>query len=350
MPSLHLKLVIDLEEVGYLTFNRWLPHEPSERIRFSGKGFQAELSFSLDLMPTLFPPGISITNLVNVMARKALVEVELIDLSEELVEFSRIDSMQRIRPENKGLHDDLISKFNEVRDAIVEILNRLISCARAMKGQYWVTEIADINGGVANFYNRVEIWISYDGMRFELFRLGNPIELAGAWGENQRYISRKDWPKILEFVAGNARPPLVGSLLANAYELSSKGYRRSALLEATTALEVSLAQFIRQSKDRPLPGNLDGRLEVDTIDDLTKKFGLRGAFGLVLPLLLSEKDLPTASLSRCREAIDERNRVVHNGKRDVSRRKLAEWLPSIEFCCQALCEPNGWGLKSDQLA
>jgi len=119
--------------------------------------------------------------------------------------------------------------------------------------------------------------------------------------------------------------------LAIARELASEGYERASILEAVSALEIRLYNFARDQDI--LPDRLKKGLESDRLSKLIEKVGLRGAFGVVIPFLFSDDEMPLAILEQCRIAIETRNNVVHQGQREIGEQKLRPMLVAIEECC-----------------
>jgi hypothetical protein len=108
------------------------------------------------------------------------------------------------------------------------------------------------------------------------------------------------------------------------------------LLEAVVALELALGAFADNPEGHRLPDAWKGRVAAEGIKALIDKVGLRGAFALVIPILVSEDRLPSAVLDGCRAAIEARNNVIHNAQRDVPEHLLIGYLTNIQTCCVSL--------------
>ena len=57
--------------------------------------------------------------------------------------------------------------------------------------------------------------------------------------------------------------------------------------------------------------------------------GLTGAVRYLLPVILSESQVPTGVLQSCSAALELRHKVVHNGQREVDEQRLTVALESI---------------------
>jgi hypothetical protein len=73
---------------------------------------------------------------------------------------------------------------------------------------------------------------------------------------------------------------------------------------------------------------------VDRLQKQVEHMGLSGTIRYLLPLLLPDDELPANVLQGCRDAIDARQNVVHNGQRDV--KNVEGLISSIETCCETL--------------
>jgi hypothetical protein len=250
--------------------------------------------------------------------------------------------MDHIQTETAGsktsaTNDDVVREYQSLGRAIHKLtairLNRLIEYARAMKGQYWVEELHFDEANPGQFFIRSGAKASFEEGKIYRFNPDRTIVIVGHVEEQKRLITSDEWEAVQTFVLGNARTPLVGSLLASARELASKGHKRTALIEAVSALEFKLHEFARERDEDLIPEHLQIRLESKGLKSLIDKVGLRGAFGTVIPLILNEQEMPTEIVIQCREAIEIRNNVVHNGQRNIAEQRLMPILAAIENCC-----------------
>jgi hypothetical protein len=126
-------------------------------------------------------------------------------------------------------------------------------------------------------------------------------------------------------------------LLAGAEELAANGHTRSALTEAITGLEVALSRFASKPKSQELLGaNLAARMGVESIKQQVERMGLTGSVGYLLPLLFPDQILNADVLAGVREAIQERQNVVHSGAREVNPKRLEMFLRHIIQLCTTL--------------
>ncbi len=67
-----------------------------------------------------------------------------------------------------------------------------------------------------------------------------------------------------------------------------------------------------------------------------RRYGLTAFVSFVLPILFAPSTLPDEVLTTCREAIAERQNVIHGGQRRVDREKLRNFLDGIQSLCKVL--------------
>jgi hypothetical protein len=117
---------------------------------------------------------------------------------------------------------------------------------------------------------------------------------------------------------------------------------RAALTEAVSALEVALATFARSPQTaKLLPTSLRLRLGVESLPRLIERIGLTGSVAVVLPFVVPEDHLPADVLAACRNAIVDRQTVVHQGQRDVDAVKLRAHLRGLRRLCEVLLQLAG---------
>jgi hypothetical protein len=141
--------------------------------------------------------------------------------------------------------------------------------------------------------------------------------------------------RATDAVTQDRRSSLIGELLSAADEHRDEGHGRVALTEAVSALEVALARYATQA-DRAGPAPTIGGVNVKRLANHFERFGLRATVQFLLPLLLTPERLPRATLESVIEAIETRNNVVHQGKRDVENQHLRGYLMAIRQLVEAL--------------
>jgi hypothetical protein len=111
------------------------------------------------------------------------------------------------------------------------------------------------------------------------------------------------------------------------------------LTEAVTALEVAISEFVnRPDVEKALKPLMTERMNVASLKNWYKRIGLSGTVNYLFPLIFLEDKLPTEILKGCQKAVKERQNVVHNKQRDVSKDKLIIYINSIKRLCWILEE------------
>jgi hypothetical protein len=112
---------------------------------------------------------------------------------------------------------------------------------------------------------------------------------------------------------------------------------RSSVIEAVTALEVSVSKFGSNVNVEMLSTSAHkDRIDIGNIGNQIQHLGFSGSIRYLIPLLISEDVLPLEVLSKCYKALEVRNNVVHQGQRGVSSDLVREILSGVSFCCRVL--------------
>jgi hypothetical protein len=156
-------------------------------------------------------------------------------------------------------------------------------------------------------------------------------------GDTRRYFTADDWKNAQEFVAQGRRSTLTLELLAGAEYLAEAGQDRAALTEMVSALEVAIGAFARSPHaDKLYDARLRERLGLETLPKVVQNLGLTSSVAFVLPLLLPDDQVSSQMLAKCRNAINLRNNIVHNGQREVEPELLTESRKAIRSLCETL--------------
>ena len=339
MPKLEVSLTLELD--GHLLFERWLPIANQEEIIVSERNVETHIHFKLESAWRAYQPTTEeLFKWVNVHAyRLYITSFATIspELSEYILTHRRNEIESTFDTEISGIDKNCIDEYRQLgldmQKTIVRPINRLIEYARAIKGQFQIEPIVPDLENPGQFFMRNKVRANIDGNQID-FNPDYSVKLKiSVIQKEETYINADDWPDVLIFIHGTQRAPLPGSLLATAKSLLENNMRRNALVEAVSALEVSLSEFVNRYGEIQL-SNIRARIESENIKSLHKKLGLRGSFDVMLPMLFDEKDLPINMLHLCRKAIEARNNVVHNGGRPPIDGDLRTMLNAIDECCR----------------
>lgn len=329
MPLVTIRMTVEFPNGSGPTFHQWLPGLDSLSVECDG--VSARFFFTEQSSRFRIDSERAISKCNNIELSSVIAEATL-EITEDL--------LSEIEIGETAIHgsqsEDYFRVGSSVYLCIVKAINRFISYIRAEKRQFWVEEIELDPKNMGQFFIASDAHITLSDGRIVRFSPSNTTYLVGSSPRQESLICSSDWSAIKDYMASRSRPLLVGSLLANAWELASKGHRRSSLLEAVVALEVALGTFANAASKAALHDPLSQRVEASGVKPLIEKVGLRGAFAVVLPILLDETQLPAATLVDCRAAIEERNSVVHQGQRDVIEERLLRYLRATDDCCMIL--------------
>jgi hypothetical protein len=88
--------------------------------------------------------------------------------------------------------------------------------------------------------------------------------------------------------------------------------------------------------DAALASSITDRLDVSTLPSLVERMGLTQTVSLALPFLFTEAVLPAELLATCRDAIKQRQNVIHSGQRGVKPEALQKHLDALRRLTELL--------------
>jgi hypothetical protein len=268
------------------------------------------------------------------------VDVTVQNVDEELAEFVRVHANDdhKAREEAAGpLRDEYEALGRSVMIAATDVLQRVISFFRVVKGQFWIPQIRFDSENMAGFCAMSSAMVrseTYEWVRWKPSLVGRLILEVRDWG--WRKVRRCDWGNLNEFVQQSQKLPLALELLADSERLLRDGLTRAALIESVAALEVTVRQYL-VSRAASVCRALLADLEVQTLDALFEKLGLRGSLTVLLPLLISDQELPRDILRESIKAVELRGSVVHRGQR-VSQERVRPLLHGLRTLSMRLIE------------
>ena len=319
MPILEIDLAVDFD--GEPDFDRWAPIETADCLSANRLGTLVSMTFRLEDLSNVSREEVD--RIMNVGLRRVHLHIQ-----EEV----NNDIASLIRATTKGGEGQYKELGNKLQDAAIWTLNRMIGFARAFKGQYWIELVRPDRDNPSQFFLRHGAKSTLDGVPVQFDPDRRVVHAVVTMPSQTSMITRSDWDEMKKFVAGNSRPPLAGSLIADARASATAGNLRSAVVEAATALEVALNSFARYASPRLLK-RIAPELETKSVKALVDKLGFRGSFALAIPMLLVEEEFPRTTLSRCRTLIDLRNNVVHQGMRELQEKQVVQSIAAADQAC-----------------
>ena len=331
----------------FMTFYQWLPAGRSEALTKETAGLTARIWVDKDCLSSQECSADEyISRWQNVSVKQAHVDVEVRGVSDVLANFvyDERDSPKRI---HHGIcpADDKYARLSSeyealgkrVLSAALTTYNQLIAFVRNHKGQSWLQQRSFENNRMPSMNNAFNATVSIEAHgRVRWCPPGEDQIIIHVSGD-ETAIAREEWETIQEFVASAARPSLTLELLANAERLMAEGYRRSALLEAASALELSIFDFGKRGTLEGLaPPEVATRFDRKQLLSQIEHMGLSCTVRFLLPILFPESVLPTDRLGHCQEVVTIRNNVIHQGQRDVPEETARPLLASVRITCEML--------------
>ena len=336
----------------YVTFYQWLPSGASEALVRERGDYSARLWIDRECVVSLSPVDDEyLSRWVNITVGKVHVDVTVRNIPDELAKFI-YDERESPREVHHGIepeHADYEAFHNRYHDLGLEVLNfalttynRFIAFARNYKSQFWLPErpfdknhVSSMNVAFrAKVRSEDYIWIRWCPPATD--------SLTVYSSGKETSVKQSDWSQVQEFVSGDSRPNLVLELLANAQLLIDEGRRRSAIIEAASALEIAVSEFAKTAKLNDLVVNdLLSRFDTGNLRSQIEHLGFSGSVRYLLPLLFPADVLPTEILKSCQQVIEIRNNVVHYGQRDVNPTKIRPLVADIRKACAILARYTG---------
>ena len=237
-------------------------------------------------------------------------------------------------------YDEFAERYKDVGLKVLELAlityNRFITFARNAKGQYWLYERPYKPAKLNQDNNKFRAQFKLGDHDWFLWRPPTIDQFMVAKGDKKEAIKREDWSSFQDFVSSSQKLDFVQELFANSELFLAEGRRRSAVIEAVSAFEITIFRFADSPNITSFTPEQRERFDLKHFRSQIHKLGLGGTTRLLLPLLFSPEQFPTKILNDCQEALTTRNNVVHNGKRDVEAAKAYMFVHSIKEACHIL--------------
>jgi hypothetical protein len=254
--------------------------------------------------------------------------------------FVRLSAETLFTPDHfaSAYHAELLTQHRELTGRIHRNVlfgyNRVIGHLRAERGQYWLEERKVEGRSVYSDFVQFRAKVSIDGSEWMRLADTRPGVFRGWWCPESRRVGCEDWRAIGRFM--ERRPDTVGTLLTAADDYRSQDQSRTAVIEAVSALEIAVGNFTDRSRSADWFYSSPERFGVANLKAHRRHLGFTATVSYLFPLLFTEEQVSAATLRDCREAIEERNNIVHNGQRAVKPEKMVRYLESIRRLCEFL--------------
>lgn len=294
-------------------FHRWLPDGEIDAIFLETNDPDAELKVWFEkegfASRTFKFPGkhqdsdhiISEQGKIDAGPLKGLLTIK--NLSQE-----ELDTLR----ENK-IGDEIYIKLGKriVKKLIYPPINNFLKVLKTNYGQYWIRELRDWDSrymGLGHYCRLLYLKWSIDGKNWYDFipekGIAQTTILSLLKGKDYlEYLTQDDWEELKE-VINEYSPSLAASILSRSHQLLDQGDIRYALLEAVTAFELSVNDYLRNK--------LSGYAELDSFinhfNNITKNPDRMKIFSAFL-----SNEISLYTLEECLKAIEWRNNIIHEG-------------------------------------
>jgi len=217
------------------------------------------------------------------------------------------------------LHGDIPPR-NKAKEIALRFLNRFIETVRYSTEEYWVesARYQDIMKYEAFYWDGKN---KYPAM-LALLETGVGGITLGKGHPFQ--TEEKRIKEIIRILENEEELDSDKIFILNSKDACLQEDFRLAIIEAVTALEIVLYRFIRlQGKRLQVPK--------DELDNFIMDVGLTGNITVVLKMLTEgQKQIDDDTIGKCKGAIKIRNRILHEGFRDVTSTDTEERIIAIE--------------------
>lgn len=153
---------------------------------------------------------------------------------------------------------------------------------------------------------------------------GLAVSLGGGMQVYDPMRAQRVSDSMEEFLARGEVVPLWTELLLNAQQYLYQGDFRHSILESVIALELVLSQFITKACAKK-------GISTDQAKSYIKDVGLTGNVKVTIRLLLDPgTELEEEILEKCQGGITIRNKIVHEGRKVVSKAEAETTLGNIK--------------------
>ncbi len=323
MPTLLLKFQVNLEEhdgsahplhYGPL-FHRWLPDGKKDAIVLNTGDPNAELRVWFERWG--FKED---KDRIEFSYKRREVDPETIH-KQAILEAGPLMGLLKIQalPEENlaPLQENKVGDghYIELGKRVVRLIHRpvarFLDVLRTHYGQYWVHGLEEWDsrrrslGSYCSFQLELE-WSLDEGKTWAPFvpdKRSAHLELTIALGRSFRdYLTKDDWQALAKIGQAGDEPPLAAFLLARAHQFSDQGNLKHALVEAVSALELALQDFVR----RKLGGD-------DSLTESVQSFWKATLPAQLISIVGALGTVSVQDMKRAAEAIRIRNAVVHDG-------------------------------------
>jgi hypothetical protein len=275
---------------------------------------------------------------VELFCKELTMEIEVAEVDREVL--AALEG-ERITEKTEEFGRDL-------SEAVIGVYNGVIDYFRNIGREYWLEPIT-ISAhswrspqGLFNGWRAV--WFDASGKRRSLI-VGKDVDYRSISlaGEND-YVDQDRWLEVASFIEAGKQAPMVTVLIANSLQHLDQLSGRLAVVEAVAAVEAYIKAYLPKlllrlpeaakkldDEIREAQGIPAGTaIEEKNIAKLLEDKGLRGTVDEVFTMITTEARLSTEDVRDVRQAINERNLVLHSAQRRVGIPEARRYVAAID--------------------
>jgi hypothetical protein len=275
---------------------------------------------------------------VELFCKELTMELEIMEIDAEVLADLQGDRIT-----------DKTEEFGRaLSQVIIGVYNNLIDYFRNIAREYWLQPLTlspYSSRSPQGYFNRWQaMWLDEKGAwrRLLIGKYVNQGSTSVA-GEDD-YVNKDKWLEIASFIEGGKQAPMIAVLLANSLQHLDQLNGRLAIVEAVAAIDAyvnfflptlllrlpeaakKLTKEIREAQELPDSTTI-GKGHVEKFIEAK---GLRRTVDEVFKIIRTEVGLLTEDVKNVRDAIAERNQVLHFSKRGVEISKARGYFSAID--------------------
>ena len=331
-----LKLKLNLQFSGDLTFKGFLPETKADSLHFylQERKYHVILYLSdrekqLSMLDDIPEDPKEIERIITLYCKGLTMEIEVADVDPEIIE-----ALEASQPTEKTEYFG-----REIFNLVIEIHSMIVSYFRNIMKQYWI-EFLTLNPD--NYQSFLDEWNTVwlgSNSKWQRFFVVRKQVLSFTSYIHKNGVDRDTWGQISTFIEKGGRAPMRDVLIANSHQHLSQNNGRLAVVEAVTALESFIKQFLSKVILR-LPGA--PQIEEKQLDRLIQKTGLRLVTEVGLKMIMASADLRSEDIKIAAKAVEARNEILHGPRKGLEISLAQEYISAIERVIEKL---ESWTTK-----
>lgn len=209
---------------------------------------------------------------------------------------------------------------NKAKEEVLRFLNRFIETVRYVTQEYWVepARYQDL------LTYEVFYWDGKTRYTAQLMLLDTGVGGIGIGTGNPFQISGEKLGELNDILSNELPLKTSRIFLLNSKDACLQEDFRLAIVEAVTALEIALYRFIRIRGEKL-------KIPKEDLDNSIKNVGLTGNIIVILRMLTENlEQIDEAIVEECRLGIRVRNKILHEGLREVPSTETENRIVTIE--------------------